>query len=252
MVYLLENWGMVQQRLRSAKAIALFLDFDGTLAPLRPRPDDAHLPPATRTVLERLSRRPRLQMIVVSGRRQADVCARIAIPGVRCLGIYGWENGTSPKINPVDAQMLRIARQELAARLDKGEGPWIEDKGATFALHYRGSTRNAIREAHSALQQVHQRFNHWLKVIEGNHVWEVIPRELKGKGDAVRMCMRRLKRCALPIYLGDDTADESAFAVLPQGITVCVGPAFPTRAQFRVRNPAEVRRVLEKLDQEVS
>jgi len=48
MRYLLEAWNAVVERLRSAKSIELFLDFDGTLAPLRARPEQAHLPAPTR------------------------------------------------------------------------------------------------------------------------------------------------------------------------------------------------------------
>ena len=250
MRYLLENWNLVQDRLRTAKTIALFLDFDGTLAPLRPRPDEARLPLATRRALERLSHRSRLQVTVISGRRQADVCARLAVPAVRCLGLYGWENGTPPKMDR--AALLRIAdaRRQLAERLDYPAGPWIEDKGATFALHYRGAAPAAVQRAHAALELVHRKFSRWVRVMGGDHVWEVMPRELRGKGYAVRRCMHALGSPALPVYIGDDTADESAFAAFSHGITVCVGPAYLTRAQFRLRNPSEVCRALEKLDDE--
>ena len=40
MRHLLENWRPVAQRLRSAEAIMLFLDFDGTLVRLAGRPED--------------------------------------------------------------------------------------------------------------------------------------------------------------------------------------------------------------------
>jgi hypothetical protein len=38
------------------RTLALLLDYDGTLAPIAPRPDLALLPPETKKVLERLSR----------------------------------------------------------------------------------------------------------------------------------------------------------------------------------------------------
>ena len=87
MRYLLQGWPTVAERLQSARTVALFLDFDGTLAPLRLRPDQARLPAPSRCALRRLACSPRLRIWVISGRRQADVCRRVAIPGVRCLGL---------------------------------------------------------------------------------------------------------------------------------------------------------------------
>ncbi len=249
---LLESWNTVRPRLRDAKAIALFLDFDGTLAPLQPRPAEVQLPPATRSVLRRLSRRQRLHVWVISGRRQADVCKRVALQGIRCLGLYGWENGAQPKLDMATLRMLAEARSELTHRLnhDHAANLWIEDKGATFALHHRGATPFEVQCARAALEKVHASFRRWLRVAEGDHTWEVMPCELRGKGHTVRRYLRHICH-ALPIYIGDDTADEPAFAALSQGITACVGPARQTRAIFRLRNPVEVRRALEKLDLEI-
>ena len=246
---LLESWDMVRLRLRNAKAIALFLDFDGTLAPLQVRPEDVQLPPATRLVLRRLACRRRLRVWIISGRRQADVCERLSLPGVCSLGLYGWENGSLP-VDVATLGILAEVRIELAHRLDPAAGLWIEDKGATFALHYRGATPAAVQLARAALEKLQGSFSGCLSVTKGDHIWEVMPRELRGKGHAVRRYFHRFCHSALPVYIGDDAADEPAFAALSQGITACVGPARQTRANFRLRNPAEVRRALEKLDRE--
>jgi trehalose-6-phosphatase len=63
--------------------------------------------------------------------------------------------------------------------------------------------------------------------------------------------LRHLREGALPVYIGDDAADEAGFAAFSHGITVCVGPARQTRAGFRLRNPAEVCRALRRIDREV-
>ena len=46
--YLVDLVVDVQERLQASERTFLFLDFDGTLAPLRPRPDEARLPPLAR------------------------------------------------------------------------------------------------------------------------------------------------------------------------------------------------------------
>lgn len=251
MRYLLEAWNAVVERLRSAKSIELFLDFDGTLAPLRARPEQAHLPAPTRRVLRRLARRPRVRIWVISGRRQADVSGRVAVPGVLCLGLYGWENGGLPSLHDDSLRMLAEARSALAKRLDGSAGLWMEDKGAAFALHCRGAEPSACGRAHAAIEGLRGEFGRWLSVTGGDCVWEVMPRELRGKGDAVRLHLRHARSGALPVYIGDDAADEPAFAAASHGITARVGAARQTRAAFRLRNPSEVGRALEKLDLEV-
>src|ERR1700680_1136270 len=91
MRHLFRSWSHVTRRLRSRRLIALFLDFDGTLAPLRPRPEDVWLDEATRSTLSQLVRSPRFRVWVISGRRRADIRARIRVPGIRYLGLHGWE-----------------------------------------------------------------------------------------------------------------------------------------------------------------
>jgi len=70
---LLECWPEVAARLRNAGAIALFLDFDGTLAPFRPRAEEVRLPPLwvvkTRTPSQKDGRRNEEPLtIAASGR----------------------------------------------------------------------------------------------------------------------------------------------------------------------------------------
>jgi len=251
MHYLLENWPAVAERLRRARTIALFLDFDGTLAPLCARPEQAALPAPARSVLRRLAVRPGLRIWVISGRRQADVCRRVAVPGVFCLGLYGCENGSLPKLRPETLRMLEEARISLAGRLDPAAGLWIEDKAATFALHYRSAAPAAVRQGRAALDAACGRFSRWLSVTAGDCVWEIAPRELPGKSHAGRRRLRRLRPGTLPVYIGNDAADEPAFAAFSYGITVRVGSARQTRAGFRLRNPAEVCRALQRIDREV-
>jgi len=76
MNHLFQCWGEVAARLRSAPGIALFLDFDGTLARLRARPQEAWIEGSARQALAALARNRRFRIWVISGRRRSDVRAR--------------------------------------------------------------------------------------------------------------------------------------------------------------------------------
>jgi trehalose-phosphatase len=232
---------------RQARAIALFLDFDGTLAPYRMRPEESRLSPASRRALQRLSRRPGLRIWVISGRARADVAAKIGIRGIDCVGLYGWEDGRGGR---VPSTQVAEARALLDGCLQRLHGVRIEDKGATFALHYRGAPPPSIHRAREILAGVMERFDQ-LRVIPGNSVWEIVPRGLPGKGRAALNRWRSLGPGALPIYIGDDVSDEPAFAALSFGITACARPIRLSRARYRLRGPAEVSRALESLEREL-
>lgn len=251
MKHLLQSWPDVAQRIRRARAIALFLDFDGTLAPFVSQPCAAQLPWPTRRALQRLSKLPGLRIWIISARRAGDLRSRIAVPHLHYLGLYGWENGSAPRFAAEETRGLAEARDRIMHRIRHIPGVRIEDKDATFALHWRGAPQASFRQAAHVFESVMAQFDQVLRVMAGDHVWEVTPASLLGKGVAVRLHWRAWQDRALPIYLGDNMADEAAFATLASGITVCIGRARPTRAHFQLRDTTEVRTFLERLEKEL-
>jgi len=241
----------VAGRLREAEAVALFLDFDGTLARFRPRPEDVRLHPAMRRALWRLAGRPRLRICVVSGRRRTDLCRLVGVAGIRLLGLLGSESGACPGLPENARSVAAQARIAVAARLAGLPEVSVEDKGAMFAVHYRGAPAAVIAAASASLRAALEPLGGRLRVLAGDHAWEVAPREIGGKGAAARRQWRAFSHRALPVYVGNDGADEPAFAALAQGVTVRVGPACASRARFRLANPTEVCRFLEKLETEL-
>jgi trehalose 6-phosphate phosphatase len=249
--HLFDGWAKVSEHVRSADHLALFLDFDGTLAPFRKRPEEVRLSDGTRHVLQRLVRHPQVRVFVLSGRRRADVQDRVGVPGVHCYGLHGWETPNTVVPNSPAGKLLREASRQLRKALSGLRGVWIEDKGPILGVHARGAAAGVLRQAGNVVQEVIGRFEPELRVLPGSRVWEVMPRELPGKGATVRALLREMPAATLPIYLGDDTTDETAFAVLPHGITVCVGVRRQTEAGFDLRSPREVRTFLKKLEREL-
>lgn len=250
MRHLFHSWNHVARRLRSGRTIALFLDFDGTLTPLRLRPEDVSLDEATRGTLLRLARSPRFRVWVVSGRRRADIRARIGVPGIRYLGLHGWEGRATKRLPEETRQVVSCARNWIGGLLLNTPGIWIEDKEMTFAIHYRSVSEKGVRDARRLVRGILGVFDGLLHVVKGKKVWEVAPREMEDKGAAVRQELSAIGREAVPVYIGDDRMDEPAFDACSSGVTVRVGRVCRSKARYRLSSVAQVHRFLENLGKE--
>jgi trehalose-phosphatase len=248
----LEKWPQIARQVRTARHIILFLDFDGSLVPLRELPEQARLGPDGRRILTRLARHPRITAVIISGRQRDDLRRRVNVSGALYLGLHGWEGSNSAVRKKSMQRRLRPVARMLARQLGQEPGIRIEDKEAAIAVHYRGAHRNAIRRAQRTLRAVLKAFPADLHCVRGKSVWEIMPRAIQGKNTAVQKVLDACPFAPVCIYIGDDHSDEKAFAVLPQGLTVRVGPTQQTRARFRLRNPGEVMRFLNALEGTVS
>ena len=188
----------------------LFLDFDGVLAPIVERPEDAVPPPETRGELERLVAKYAL-VAVVSGRTGEDVRTRLGVDGVVYVGSHGLE---------LEPQADRWRRTLAAFAAD---APWppdeIEMKGLAVAFHFRGhdDERQAVRELDAIAETAREE---GLVARYGRKILEVLPPVGSHKGTAVRHLIdeRGLRRA---LAAGDDTTDIDSFAAL-EGLEVAV------------------------------
>jgi len=179
---------------------ALLLDFDGVLAPIVGRPEDAYPPAETRAELQRLV--PRYGLVaVVSGRPGEDVRKRVAVEGVVYAGAHGLE------LDP-DAERWRQQIADFAAA-----APWpaaeIELKGLTVAFHFRqhADEQAAVLELEAVAADAR---SGGLVARFGRKVLEVLPPVDSNKGTAVRQLLgdAGLTRA---LVAGDDTTDLDAF-----------------------------------------
>src|SRR4030042_2411457 len=90
MTHFFSYWGTVKEQL-GVGPVMLFLDFDGTLAPIADTPQKAVLPKSTRTILERLSKNPRCTVCIISGRALKDIKKIVGIKKITYVGNHGLE-----------------------------------------------------------------------------------------------------------------------------------------------------------------
>ena len=250
MHHLFHSWPQVIHRFEAKSTIALFLDFDGTLVPIQDRPEDVWLDNATRRTLSRLVRSPRFRVWIVTGRRRADVRARVRVPGIRYLGLHGWEGRAAGAITEEAREAVACAKSWLASLLLSVPGVWLEDKGLTLAIHYQSVTEEGVRKARKFVEGVLAPFDDTLQLIRGKKVWELAPRELGDKGVAVASELSAAGSQAVPVFIGDDLMDEPAFCALSCGVTVRVGRPCRTHARYRLSSVGQVHQFLERLEGE--
>jgi trehalose 6-phosphate phosphatase len=250
--YLFRAWNEIIQRIRNAEILALLLDFDGTLVRIQRRPMQVRVSRRTKRILNRLSRNPKLYVAIVSGRRRHDLQTRMGIGTLHYVGLHGAEaERTNTKISQDTRKILALAKRRARKQIASMRGMRIEDKGLSFAVHYRSASTGVASTAKSCLLELVAPFARSLKVFEGAMVWEVLPNEISGKGAAVRVLLNELPKGTPAIYIGDDGTDEFAFRTLRDQLTIRVGKAKESHAKFYLRNTSEVIHFLLRLEAEL-
>ncbi len=183
----------------------LFLDFDGVLAPIVERPENAYPPPATRAELVRLVGRYGL-VAVVSGRAGDDVKERVGVDGVIYVGSHGLELDRQ-----ADRWRQQIVDFSSAAAWPPSE---IELKGLSVAFHFRhrDDERAAVLELESLAQLAR---DDGLVARFGRRVLEVLPPVGSNKGTAVRTLLAGAG-FSRALVAGDDTTDLDAFRAVEE------------------------------------
>jgi trehalose 6-phosphate phosphatase len=246
----------IAARIDRSWSILLGLDFDGTLTPLRARPDEVMLAEPVRARLARLSASRRLTVMIVSGRSLPDLVEKVGLPGLIYAGNHGLEI-QGPGLDFVEptatalVPRLEQVTDDLRTRLAGLSGTLVEAKRLTTSVHYRNVAPGRWNDVALIVQEAVARDPARFVARAGRRVWEIRPRVSWHKGHALNWARQHLEEDANPLifFLGDDRTDEDAFASLPDGITVKVGaPWMPTRARYRLLSPDSVYAFLEWLE----
>ncbi len=236
-------------------AFVLLLDFDGTLAEFNPDPAAPELTAERWELLSRISREPGMTVGIVSGRRLDDLRARTRLPDhVYHAGLHGLEieidgnRTTHPDLSAAEARVEGLAAS-LRRLLDEFPEAFIEDKGASVAVHARRlpQERHERVFARADVLAVPWIAEGHVRRLEGNAVVEYLPNIGGHKGEATNWITAsvelKFSRRAWVAYIGDDITDEDAFRAIESGIGVLVGLR-PTSATYKLDGIVDVDRFL--------
>ncbi len=224
----------------------LAFDFDGTLAPIVPRPQDARISQAVAMRLRALAMH--FPVAIVTGRTIDDVRSRLGFEPHFVMGNHGAEDDADPdavaalssKLDPL-RERLRLRELEVNAA-----GIFVEDKGPSIALHYR-----LARERGQALALIHDFLSvstDTFRIFAGKMVVNVMPANAPDKADAVLALVQRSGSGAA-FFAGDDVNDEPVFeAAADNWLTVRVGrDDRSSAARFFLDGPNEMAMLLERM-----
>jgi trehalose 6-phosphate phosphatase len=235
-------------------ACALFLDFDGTLVEIAERPEAVVVEPGLSDTLAALRDGLGGALALVSGRSIRTLDGFLDPHRFDAAGLHGVEYrlvGRLSPCRPEEHPKLRAAIASLPERLPPHPGVLVEDKGCSVVLHWRLAPEHedeVMRVATGLAEAVGAEY----RLQRGKAVAEILPARAS-KGGIIEFFLDQPPFAGRkPIFVGDDTTDHAAFAVLPdfKGIGYSVGGIVPG-ASFNFDGPKDVRMWLEDMSRGV-
>jgi trehalose 6-phosphate phosphatase len=223
---------------------ALFLDFDGTLVPIAPRPQDVRVPGWLVPMLRQLQERLDGALALVSGRPLTDLDGLLRPLQLPAAGVHGVERRLPDgRIRVRSAELPSLVRQAAKVLVQRHPSLLVEPKRGALAVHFRADPE---LEPHCLLLLRAALFGaeDW-EVLRGPCVAEVKPRRAS-KGRAVAAFLAEpVFSGHVPVYVGFDDSDEDGIAAAQEhgGFGVKVGPG-ASCAHHRLSDPQAVGRWL--------
>ena len=223
---------------------AFFLDIDGTLLDIAETPDAAEAGRREKSLVRKLHEAAGGALALVSGRSLAAIDELFAPLKIAAAGQHGVERRDA--CGRVHRGRYPLARLERAAGSVRDfaaahDGLVFEDKGASFALHYRlapalaDAAERVVRNAAASLGD-------WVEVQVGKMVIEIKPVG-RDKGVAIEefLCEPPFVE-RTPVFIGDDVTDEDGFRVVNRagGHSIKVGEG-RTQARWQLADPSAAR-----------
>jgi len=226
---------------------AFFLDVDGTLLEIAEQPSSVHVDTELLDLVAQLHQRSGGAVALVSGRSISDLEVLLGALRLPLAGQHGLERRDAAGrlwIHAAPPGAKCAIREALAPVLARHPGLLLEDKGLTFALHYRQAPHLASF-VHRLMARLMREAGGDLELQKGKRVIEIKPAGVD-KGTAVAEYLTESPfRGRHPVFIGDDLNDEHGFAEVNRmgGVSIKVGKG-RSCAGYRLSGVAAVRRWL--------
>ena len=198
-------------------SVALFLDVDGTLLDLAARPDEVVTPAGLVTTLAGAERKLAGALALISGRSIDDIDHLFSPLRLRVSGVHGAEIRFDPDGSTAPTVAADLPQSLLAAlrrAVEPFPGVLVEDKRFSFTVHYRlapSAERSAAQYRQTARGFDSDRAS---DIMDAHYAIE-IKSPCFDKGGAIATFLSTSTfRGRKPIFVGDDTTDESGFALV--------------------------------------
>ncbi|HWQ55366.1 MAG TPA: bifunctional alpha,alpha-trehalose-phosphate synthase (UDP-forming)/trehalose-phosphatase [Bryobacteraceae bacterium] len=238
---------------RRATRRLLLLDYDGTLVPFAIIPGRASPSAGLLRTLGTLAADPANFVVLVSGRRAADLEGWFgAVPRLLLAAEHGAVIGSGGAWAPTGvhppAEWKQTVRPILEHFVIRTPGSFVEEKEYSLVWHYRMAepefgewlAHELVEMLESMLAETELRAMRGQKIVEVKPIWA-------NKGALIERVLALWPDAAFRLAIGDDRTDEDLFARMdPDAWTVHVGGG-PTKARFVLPGVDSVLRLLDRL-----
>lgn len=232
----------------------LFLDYDGTLAPLETHPDLAAPTPALTELLDALAHDTGNQVFVISGRDRQTLESWLGhLPLTLVAEHGGFYKAPDAPWQAVFPQSINAWKERLHPSLHtlvkRYEGSFIEEKFFSLVWHYRGIASRVSpadrKQILAAIRSIpaHDEF----EVYDEEYTLELRTKGIT-KGEFASRCMWQNQPCDFILAIGDGQTDEDLFETIGKSYyTIKVGTAQQSAARFSIATQESVPHFLRAL-----
>jgi len=245
-----------RQKINEYDKIFLFLDYDGTLAPFHPVPEEAYALEKSVSNIKKLAKSNKFIISFISGRKLRGLQKMIDIEKANYSGSHGLEIKMAfqdeviyPFQDSSISEKSQNKYEEIKESYSKREDLRVEDKG--FGLAFHCDNKVVQKEIEEELNAEFEDASY--QILVGREIVEIRPQGWH-KGKALKYIAENLAEQNnidnyLNIYIGDDSTDEDAFRELEDGISIYVQNEgdLDTAADYYLKNPQDTAELLKKL-----